>query len=111
MPVEKAQAVESQIRRLVPFSWSEGSLDVKLEIKLIGNPRYGRGEVKRDAQGKWRFFYQSLLGYVGTDQITFITIDPFCKESDVAAIDINVVRVGGPSARVGSGGAPSGGGS
>ena len=79
--------------------------------RLVNNPRFGKGEVKLDAQGKWRFFYQSLTGYVGADQITFIAIDAQGKESQVAAIDINVVRVtSSPSSALRSGNpAPSGG--
>ena len=86
-----------------------------ITYRLVNNPRFGKGEIKLDPQGKWRFFYQSLPRYVGPDRITFIAIDAFGKESQAAAIDINVVRVGGPSARVGSGvgsgGTESGGGS
>ncbi len=81
-----------------------------LTFRLVNNPRYGKGEVKRDGQGLWRFYYQSLPGYVGPDQITFIAIDPMGKESSVAAIDINVIRISGSSA-LQSGEAPSGGGS
>ena len=60
-------------------------------FQLVNNPRYGRGEVKLDPQGKWRFYYTSLPGYVGPDQITFIAIDPMGRESQVAKISINVV--------------------
>ena len=79
-------------------------------LRLVNNPRYGKGEVKLDAQGKWRFYYTSLPGYVGPDQITFIAIDPMGKESQVAAIDINVVRVSSASGALQrAGAAPSGG--
>ncbi len=78
-------------------------------FRLVNNPRYGKGEVKRDEQGAWRFYYQSLSGYVGPDQITFIAIDPMGRESSVAAIEINVIRIGGLGAL--QSGATSGGGS
>ncbi len=81
-----------------------------LTFRLVNNPRYGKGEVKLDPQGKWRFYYTSLPGYVGPDQITFIAIDPIGKESQVAAIDINVVRVtGSASGALQRGVAPSNG--
>ena len=83
-----------------------------LTFRLVNNPRYGRGEVKRDGEGKWRFYYRSLPDYVGPDQITFIAIDPQGKEPSVAAIDINVIRVSGANASaLQSATAPSGGGS
>ena len=82
-----------------------------ITFRLVNNPRFGKGEVKLDPQGKWRFFYRSLPGYVGPDQITFIAIDPFGKESSVAAIDINVVRVSPPGALRSKSEAPSGDGS
>ena len=82
-----------------------------LSFRLVNNPRYGKGEIKRDPQGKWRFYYQSLPGYVGPDQITFIAIDPLGKESPVAAIDINVVKTSSTSSALQAGAAPSGGGS
>ena len=111
-PVALGNFVQAASGELVSqFLFANDPDNDAIRFRLVNNPRYGKGEVKLDAQGKWRFFYQSLPGYVGPDRITFIAIDPFGKESSVAVIDINVVRVGGPSARVGSGGAPSGGGS
>lgn len=80
-----------------------------LTFRLVNNPRYGKGEVKLDSEGKWRFFYQSLPGYVGSDQITFIAIDPMGRESSVAAIDINVVRVSSSPSAIQSSVTPSGG--
>ncbi len=65
-----------------------------LTFRLVNNPQYGTGSVKRDEQGNWRVYYQSVPGYVGADRITFIAIDPFGKESQVATANINVVRVG-----------------
>ncbi len=85
-----------------------------LTFRLVNNPQHGRGEIKRDEFGNWRVYYQSNLGYVGPDQITFIAIDPMGRESFAAAADINVVRVAGtPSVpdAVRAGDAPSGGGS
>ncbi len=70
-----------------------------LTFRLVNNPQYGTGAIKRDEQGNWRVYYQSVPGYVGADRITFIAIDPFGKESQVATANINVVRVGpAPSA-------------
>ena len=69
-----------------------------LSFRLVNNPRYGAGAIKRDEQGHWRFYYQSVAGYVGPDLITFIAMDAAGKESQPARIDINVVRVGGANA-------------
>ena len=80
-----------------------------LSFRLVNNPRYGKGEIKRDPQGKWRFYYQSLPGYAGPDQITFIAVDAFGKESQVATIDINVVKTLSTSSALQAGAAPSGG--
>ena len=85
-----------------------------LSFRLINNPQHGTGEIKRDAFGNWRVYYQSSVGYVGPDQITFIAIDPMGRESFAAAADINVVRTSAtPSASgaISAGKAPSGGGS
>ena len=80
-----------------------------LTFRLVNNPRYGTGEIKRDEAGKWRFYYQSLPGYVGPDQITFIAIDPQGKQSPVATIVINVVRTSSTPSALTAGAAPSGG--
>ena len=70
-----------------------------LTFRLVNNPQYGAGEIKRDQQGNWRVYYQSVPGYIGPDRITFIAIDPMGKESPIATANINVVRVGpAPSA-------------
>ena len=61
-------------------------------FRLVNNPRYGAGEIKRDERGKWRVYYQSLPGYIGTDRITFIAIDAQGKQSQVALINIKLVR-------------------
>ena len=75
-----------------------------LTFRLVNNPRYGTGEIKQDEQGKWRVYYRSVSGYVGSDQITFIAIDSRGMESrPVAIISINVVRVpSGSSSAIGS---------
>ncbi len=86
-----------------------------VSFRLVNNPRYGTGEIKRDEQGAWRVYYQSLDGYVGADRINFIAIDAAGKESAPATIEIKVIRVtSAPSAggAIQSGAdAPSGGGS
>ena len=84
----------------------------ELSFRLVNNPQHGSGEIKRDEFGNWRVYYQSNVGYIGPDQITFIAIDPMGRESFAAAADIDVVRVAGtPSApsAASAGGAPSGG--
>ena len=63
-----------------------------LTFRLVNNPRYGMGEIKRDEDGKWRVYYQSAPGYVGPDRITFIAIDPMGRQSQVATASINIVR-------------------
>ena len=63
-----------------------------ITFRLVNNPRYGKGEIKRDAQGAWRVYYRSLETYVGADRINFIAIDAAGKESAPATIEINVVR-------------------
>jgi len=85
-----------------------------LSFRLVNNPQYGRGEIKRDEVGAWRVYYQSVAGYIGPDRITLIAIDPMGRESQVATAEINVVRVTGtPSApdAIRPSEAPSGGGS
>ena len=70
-----------------------------LTFRIVNNPQFGTGSIKRDADGNWRVYYQSASGYVGPDRITFIAIDPQGKESQVATANISVVRVGpAPSA-------------
>ena len=80
-------------------------------FRLVNNPQFGQGEIRRDPQGAWRVYYRSVPGYVGSDRITFIAIDPFGKESQVATAGINVVRVGPAPSASRSSAAPSGGGS
>ena len=63
-----------------------------LTFKLVNNPRYGTGEIKRDEDGKWRVYYQAAPGYVGPDRLTFIAIDPMGRQSQVATASINIVR-------------------
>ena len=82
-------------------------------FRLVNNPRYGKGEVKRDAQGKWRVYYTSLPKYSGPDRLTFLATDAKGKQSQVAAIEFTVIPVyiapsSSPSARTG-GVAPSSG--
>ena len=72
-----------------------------ISFRLVNNPLHGTGEVKLDAQGKWRVFYTSVPNYVGPDRITFIAIDDKGKESGIGTISINVVRT---SSQGGSGG-------
>ncbi len=64
-----------------------------VRFRLVNNPRYGKGEIKRDEQGAWRVYYQSLKGYVGPDRINFIAIDAAGKQSEPATIEISVIRV------------------
>ena len=78
-----------------------------ITFRLVNNPRFGTGDVRRDAQGKWRVYYQSVAGYVGPDRITFIAIDPQGKESQVATATINVVAVTSAPSALRSGGAPA----
>ena len=80
-----------------------------ITFRLVNNPRFGTGEIKRDAQGKWRVYYRSVNGYVGPDRITFIAIDPFGKESQVATASINVVSVTSAPSALQAGDAASGG--
>lgn len=85
-----------------------------VEFRLVNNPRYGKGEIKRDEQGAWRVYYQSVAGYVGVDRINFIAIDGKGKQSAPATIEIKVVRVtetpsAGNAIQSGGGGASGGG--
>ena len=85
-----------------------------LSFQMVGKPRYGTGEVKRDAKGVWRVDYQSNAGYVGEDRIKFIAIDAAGNPSAPAIITITV---GGASSTTSASGAmtsnpaPSAGGS
>ena len=83
----------------------------ELSFRLVNNPRYGSGEIKRDAQGKWRFYYTALKGYVGPDRLTFVAVDPAGRESQVATINFDVTSVyvapTSPSALKGGAPAPS----
>lgn len=63
-----------------------------ITFRMINNPRYGKSEIKRDEQGAWRVYYQSVRNYVGPDRLTFMAIDAAGKQSAPATIEINVVR-------------------
>ena len=76
-------------------------------FRLVNNPRFGTGDVRRDEQGNWRVFYQSVPGYVGPDRITFIAIDPQGKESQVATAVIRVVTVTSAPSALRAGTAPA----
>lgn len=65
----------------------------ELTFRMVNNPRYGKAEIKRDEQGKWRVYYTALPIYTGSDRLTFIAIDPQGKQSQPTEIKFNVVRV------------------
>ena len=78
-------------------------------FRLVNNPRFGTGDVRRDEQGNWRVYYRSIAGYVGPDRITFIAIDSRGKESQVATAVIKVVAVTPAPSALKAGAAPSSG--
>lgn len=65
----------------------------ELTFRMVNNPRYGKAEIKRDEQGKWRVYYTALPIYTGSDRLTFIAIDPQGKQSQPTEIKFTVVRV------------------
>ena len=76
-----------------------------ITFRQVNGARHGTSEIKRDAQGKWRVFYQSAAGYSGPDTINFVTVDPNGRTSAIATVTINVIGVSSAMA----GGASAGG--
>ena len=62
-----------------------------LTFKRVGGPTKGTGEIRRDKNGNFRFYYQNSPAAVGDDEVRFVALDPSGKPSEVATITINVL--------------------
>ena len=83
-----------------------------LTFKSVGGPRNGTGSFVTDAGGNTTFVYRSRVGFVGTEEIRFVAVDPVNRTSTPATISINVTAPSGSarsSASAVRAAAPSGG--
>ena len=62
-----------------------------LTFRRVGGPTKGSGEIRRDENGNFRFFYQNSPAAQGNDQVRFVALDGNGGVSEVATIDITVV--------------------
>ena len=76
-----------------------------LTFKRVGGPRDGTGSFVTDAGGNTSFVYRSRTGFVGTEEIRFVSVDPLGRTSVPATISINVVAPGDGSSSASGGGA------
>ncbi len=60
-----------------------------LTFRLVNNARFGNSRIRRDADGKFKLFYNSLNRFYGNDRVTYIAIDDKGRESKPATITIN----------------------
>ena len=76
----------------------------EIRFVQVNGARHGTSEVRLDEQNRWRVFYRSQAGYSGPDAVTFVTVDPSGRTSNVATVSVNVVAVSAAQASGGSGG-------
>ena len=81
---------------VVPVVGSDVDRDA-LTFKRVGGPRDGTGSFVTDANGNTAFVYRSRAGFVGTEEIRFVAVDPLNRTSVPATISINVVASGAAS--------------
>lgn len=65
-----------------------------LTFQRVGGPSKGTGEIRKDANGNFRFYYQNSPSFVGNDQVQFVALDGQPGGvSETATIDITVVGI------------------
>ena len=82
---------------VVPIVGADIDGDV-LTFKRVGGPRDGTGSFVTDAGGNTTFVYRSRAGFVGTEEVRFVAVDPLNRTSTPATISINVVASSAASA-------------
>ena len=79
----------------------------QLTFKRVGGPVNGTGEIRKDEDGVFKMFYTPRRGFVGTEVIRYVAVDPKGAPSAPATITITVTASG--SSAITSRPAPSGG--
>lgn len=65
-----------------------------LTFQRVGGPSKGTGEIRKDENGNFRFYYQNSPVAVGDDQVQFVALDGQAGGvSEIATIDITVVGI------------------
>lgn len=63
-------------------------------FRRVGGPSKGTGEIRKDENGNFRFYYQNSPVAIGNDQVQFVALDGQPGGvSEVATIDITVVGI------------------
>ena len=63
-----------------------------LTYRIVSNAKYGTSELRKDTDGQWKLFYQSLPKYYGPDAVKYVAIDSAGRNSNVATIEINFIN-------------------
>ena len=75
----------------IPVGGSDPDGD-PITFKRVGGPRNGTGEIRRDADGRFKMFYLPRADFVGQEVIRYVALDDKGKPSPEATITINVTR-------------------
>ncbi len=79
---------------MIPIVAADADRDA-LTFKSVGGPRNGSGSFVTDANGNTTFIYRSQAGFVGSEEIRFVAVDPVNRTATPATIAINVTPSSG----------------